>query len=202
MTKLLFLLISLPAFLPASAGTLTQGERDRAMSDLHATRKKFLDSVAGLSEAQWNFKPDANTWSVAECAEHIARSEDYIFQMITDKIMKSPATPEKREEVKDKDQMVLKVIPDRSQKFKAPEPLVPTRRWPSQQELIDHFKQSRDLTITYVQSTQEDLRDHFAPHPALKLLDAYQWILMISAHSDRHTAQLNEVKGNPNFPKQ
>src|SRR5204863_3020741 len=33
---------------PAFTETLTQGERERAMSELHATRKQFLDSVAGL----------------------------------------------------------------------------------------------------------------------------------------------------------
>jgi len=33
-------------------------------------------------------------------------------------------------------------------------------------------------------------------------MDGYQWILLLSAHSRRHTAQLNEVKANANFPKQ
>jgi hypothetical protein len=33
-------------------------------------------------------------------------------------------------------------------------------------------------------------------------LDAYQWILLISAHSERHTKQIEEVKADPNFPKE
>src|SRR5947209_6162535 len=60
------------ALATAFAAPLDQGERDRAMSHLHATRKMFLDSVAGLSDTQWNFKPAPERWSVAECAEHIA----------------------------------------------------------------------------------------------------------------------------------
>jgi hypothetical protein len=32
-------------------------------------------------------------------------------------------------------------------------------------------------------------------------MDTYQWILMLSAHSERHLAQLLEVKADPNFPK-
>jgi len=32
-------------------------------------------------------------------------------------------------------------------------------------------------------------------------MDAYQWLLLISAHSARHTAQIEEVKADPNFPK-
>jgi len=58
--------------------SLSQGERDRAMSHLHATRKMFLDTVSGLTPAQWTFKPAAERWSIAECAEHIAVSEEFI----------------------------------------------------------------------------------------------------------------------------
>src|SRR6267378_2316111 len=88
------------ALATAFAAPLEQGERDRAMSHLHATRKAFLDSVAGLSEAQWNFKAGPDRWSIAECAEHIALSEDFIFGVVTKLVMKSTATPEKRDAVK------------------------------------------------------------------------------------------------------
>jgi hypothetical protein len=171
------------------------------MSELHATRKLFLDAVTGLSEAQWSFKPAPEVWSVAECAEHIAVSEDALFQNVTEKIMKTPADPSKRAEVKGREQQVLTGTVDRSQKFQAPEFLRPTHRWPDRQALIDHFKESRDRAIAYIENTQDDVHDHFGPHPAFQLLDAYQWILFISAHSNRHTLQILEVKANSSFPK-
>jgi uncharacterized damage-inducible protein DinB len=200
--KKLFLLLSLAALpVPASPQALTQVERERAMSELHATRKQFLDSVAGLSEAQWNFKPAPEVWSVAECAEHIALSEDRLYELVTQNLMKTPADPEKKAEVKGKDELVLEKTVDRSQKFQAPEILRPTHQWPSKDDLIAHFKESRDRTIAYVETTPDDLREHFVTHPAFKLLDGYQWILLISAHSHRHTLQIEEVKANPTFPK-
>ncbi|MEX2261188.1 MAG: DinB family protein [Bryobacteraceae bacterium] len=183
------------------AEVLTQGERDRAMSDLHATRKRFLDSVAGLSDAQWKFKPDDKTWSIAECAEHIAISEDAIFQIITGKILKSPAAPEKRGEVQRKDELVMKAIRDRSGKFSAPESLKPSGRWPTPDAMVAQFKKSRDSHIAYIQTTQDDLRSHFLPHPATKEIDGYQWLLLLSAHSDRHVMQILDVKGHPGYPK-
>lgn len=186
-----------------TAGLLPQGERDRAMSSLHASRKMFLDQLAGLSEAQWKFKPAPDRWSVAECAEHIAVSEDTLFQLVTEKVMKSPAEPDKSTpEQKAKDQRVLEMVPDRSQKRQAPEFLKPTGKWKTRDELIAHFKESRDRTIAYVEKADESVRQHFAPHPMMETLDAYQWILLISAHSERHTAQIREVKADPNFPKQ
>jgi hypothetical protein len=199
MTKLIPLVL-LPAALPLLAATLTTAERDRAVSELTSSRQQFLDSVAGLSPAQWNFKPDADTWSVAECAEHITLSEDFIFGLIHDKIMQAPPQPDKKPVVTD--DYILKAVVDRSQKFKAPEPLVPTHKWATTQAMLDHFKESREHTIAYVRDTQDDLRAHVGDHPVLKTMDAYQWILLLSAHSQRHTAQLNQVKANPNFPKE
>jgi uncharacterized damage-inducible protein DinB len=181
---------------------LTQQERERAMSELHATRKLFLDSVAGLSEAQWNFKPAPGVWSVAEVAEHIAVSEDTLSGLVREQIMTSPAQPEKRAEAKGKDQVILEKTIDRSHKAQAPEMLRPTHRWPTAQALIDHFRESRDRTIAYVESTQDALRDHFMDHPAFGSMDGYQWLLFVSAHSHRHILQVEEVKANPDFPKQ
>lgn len=118
-------------------------------------------------------------------------------------LMKQPSDPSKREQTKGKDEFILRALLNRSQKFQAPEAIVPTNRWPDRETLIEHFKQSRDKTLDYVRTTPDDLRDHFAPHPvpAIGMLDAYQWILLLSAHSQRHTAQIAEVKANTNFPK-
>jgi hypothetical protein len=32
-------------------------------------------------------------------------------------------------------------------------------------------------------------------------MDAYQFLLLIAAHSARHTAQIKEVEGNSTYPK-
>ena len=116
--------------------------------------------------------------------------------------MVSPAAPEKRAEDKFTDQQILTMIPDRSHKVQAPEYLKPTNRWATREELVAAFEKSRGATMGYVRNTNDDLRDHFGPHPALGTLDAYQWILLISAHSERHTKQIEEVKADPNFPKE
>ena len=187
------------ALATAFAAPLEQGERDRAMSHLHATRKVFLDSIAGLSEAQWNFKPAADRWSIAECAEHIAVSDDALFDLLR-QTLKSTAALEKKSAVKD--EFILQVVPDRSVKAKAPEFLQPKRRWPDRETLIAHFKQSRDRNIAYIQTTEDDLRSHFMDHPMLKTIDAYQVMLLLSAHCERHTAQIDEVKADPHYPKQ
>jgi uncharacterized damage-inducible protein DinB len=181
--------------------TLTPEERTAALQQFQTTRDNFLKSIAGLSQKQWTFKPAPDRWSVAEVAEHIAVSESTIFGLVQ-KTMQSPAAPEKRDQVKGKDQMILERLPDRSHKAQAPEMLRPTGRWATEAELTKAFEDSRKSTMDYIRTTNDDLRDHFFDHPVFGTLDGYQWLLLISGHSARHTAQILEVKADPNFPKE
>jgi len=181
--------------------TLTPEERESALKSFQTTRDNFLKSISGLSQKQWTFKPAPDRWSVAEVAEHIAVSESSLSGLVEQKIMMSPAAPEKREQVKGKDEMILQRVPDRSHKAQAPEFLRPTGRWATEADLTKAFEESRKATMDYIRTTNDDLRDHFFDHPVFGTLDGYQWLLLISAHSARHTAQIEEVKADPNFPK-
>lgn len=200
---ILFLLFAL-SVVPAvgqSASSLTDDERTKALDYLKLTRDKFLDSIKGLSEEQWKFKPAPDRWSVAEVAEHIGISETTIFGMITGQIMKSPVDPSKRAAAKGKEDQIFKMIPDRTTKAQAPEILKPVGRWADRDSLTKEFKKNRETAIEFVKTTNEPLRDHFGPNPVFTELDAWQWILFMAAHSERHTAQILEVKADPNFPK-
>ena len=192
-----------PTTAPQAAPTpLTAEERAAALQQFQTSRDNFLKSIAGLSQKQWTFKAAPDRWSVAEVAEHITVSESTLFGLVQQRIMQSPATPEKREQVKGKDQMILDRMPDRSHKAQAPEFLRPTGRWASEAELTKTFEDSRKTTMDYIRTTNDDLRDHFFDHPAFGTLDGYQWLLLIATHSARHTAQILEVKADPNFPKE
>jgi hypothetical protein len=181
--------------------TLSKAEREKAVAELESSQKLFLDATKGLSMAQWNFKPAPDRWSVAECAEHIGVTEAPVMKLITEQALKGPAEPEKRELVKGKDDTILAMVTDRSTKAKAPESIQPTRRWPTSEEITKNVLENRARTIEFVRTTQEDLRDHFLDHPIFKTLDSYQWMILISGHMRRHTAQILEVEADPNFPK-
>jgi len=193
-------------FLAAAPATtrLTQEERDKAVAELEGSKKMFLDATKGLSAAQWNFKPSPERWSVAECANHIALAEGFVFGVITEQVLKNPATPEKREATKGKDELIVKMMQDRSHKATAPEQIDPTKKPMKPEESVEAILDSHAKIEDFVRTTQEDLRDHMFDHPvpAIGTLDAYQWVLLISGHTRRHTLQILEVKADPNFPRQ
>lgn len=183
----------------ALAQSLTAAERQKAVQYLEQTRDGVIAQTKGLSDAQMKFKPAPDRWSVAETLEHIAVAEDYLLGNVTNNIMKAPAGPADRDTAK-LDAMILAAVPDRSTKRQAPGPLVPKGRW-TPAETLAHFEASRAKTIAFLQSTP-DLREHASSdNPFQQPMDAYEWLLFISAHSERHTKQIAEVKADPNFPK-
>lgn len=192
--------------LTLAAEPISTNERDRAMSALHASRKQFLDSIAGLSDQQLDFKPAPDRWSVREVAEHIALSEDLIGQQtIEGKIMHLPATPEKRKSPPnaEADMKIADGVADRSRKVQAPEALMPERaKFASMPELVASFKANRDQFIKWIESRPDGMRDRFlqGPVPGVEW-DAYQWVYMLVGHTRRHVAQLEEVKADSRFPK-
>jgi uncharacterized damage-inducible protein DinB len=191
-------LILVLASAPLWAQILTQGERDFAMSSLHASRKMLLDSIAGLSQAQWEFKPAPDRWSIAEVVEHLVLTEDNLFQQ-AQRMLKSPAvTPLAADRALDA--RWLNRMADRSQKVQAPPEEQPTGKSEDRAALREEFKRRRDRTIAYVQTTQDALRAHVSGS-GTDAFDAYQTLLMIGGHTERHVAQINEVKADPRYPK-
>jgi len=182
----------------ASAQEVTQAEKDRALQYLESTKKNVLEATKGLSEEQWNFKQAPDRWSVAQVMEHIAAAEDFLRDVTKEKVMAGPAGEAGRD-IKKTDDAVLTMVPDRSHKAQAPEPLVPSNRFGSPDASVRHFVESRSATEDFLKSTA-GLRDHVMDSPLGKL-DGYEFVLFIAAHSERHTKQINEVKADPNFPK-
>jgi len=179
---------------------LSPQERAFAVGLLTETEAGVSSAIEGLNQIQLTYKPAADKWSIEECVKHIAISEKNLWEMVNG-VLKQPANPEKRTEIKSTDEAFINAVKDRSHKSKTVESFEPIKSgYKSLAEAITSFKENRAKLVAFVQSTPEDLRDHVAVLP-MGTYDAYQLILLIGAHSDRHTQQIEEVKANVNFPK-
>lgn len=198
LTQIAFLLLLIIAT-AVSAQELTQAEKDSALQYLESTKVSLLAATKGLSEAQWNFKAAPDRWSVAQVMEHIAVSEDFIRDsLVKEKVMVSlPGQPDR--DVRKIDEAVMTMIPDRTHKVQAQDPVLPHNRFGSPHESLKHFLESRAGTERYLKTTA-GLRDHVMDGPVSKM-DGYEFILFIAAHCERHTKQIEEVKADLNFPK-
>jgi hypothetical protein len=134
--------------------------------------------------------------------EHITLSEDLIKQWAHGSLV-GAATPERKKEEKYTPETLIVIVTDRSQnRSKTGGPWLPDGQFPTTADALRAFVSRRDSTIAYVESTQDDLKEHFIDHPQWGALDLYEAFVMLSAHCERHTEQLEEVMADPKFPKQ
>jgi hypothetical protein len=201
MKKLIILFATILSFaFTTNNYSISEQERKTAIDLLQKTQQGVIDAVAGLSDAQLNFKPAPDRWSVLDCVKHIAFSEQALWHM-TDSVIQASANPEKRSEIKATDEQLVKMIESREKKVKTAPPFEPQNTpFKSLSEALESFKTNRGKLIGYVKTTNADLRNHVVTLPPGSF-DTYQMILFIGAHSDRHTQQINEVKADANFPK-
>lgn len=175
---------------------LTAEQITRASRHLSVTRGYLIESVSGLSAAQWDFKPTDDTWSIAENMEHIVLVEDSIHAIIESMSHAPEAAPAgNRLEM---DDFILHEVPKRSRKGKSPAQAYPTHRW-SGPEALHHFIERRDQSIRLLVTRR--LREHVVAHPFFGPWDGYQWLLAAASHGARHTAQICEVKVHERFPR-
>jgi len=179
----------------------SQNDRDQAIKQFSETQENFLRALKGLSVAQLNFKPNENSWSVGQTAEHIVLSETAILQGFIKKAMKTPLNANPKV-FRVNDVAVTLAITNRLKKFNAPQMIQPTQQSKAVGDLISGFKKAREANLTVIKTTKVDLRNHFMPNPLMGTIDVYQWFLFLNGHTERHLAQIAEIKAHKNFPKQ
>ena len=198
-TSALILLVLILTGFTTTDTPLTKEERSKAQSLLMDSQKELLNELKGLTDEQINFKPNAETWSIAECVEHIAISENSIFGIVS-MSLKGDANPKKRAELKMSDDQIYGFIQNRDQKIKTRPEFEPKQNYGTYQGSLDEYKSKRKANLKYVKTTEDDLRNHFFEFP-FGLVDSYQVIVFMAGHNRRHTAQIKELKALIDFPK-
>jgi hypothetical protein len=178
--------------------TLNSKERRYLISHLKATRSNLLHSVDGLSEAQWNYRPAKDKWSIRECLYHIVLVEKS-FTTLAAGTLKQPPAPNASSRIKDEELVVA--MANRNTAFKAPGQFNPAvAPWKTAAEAVAVFKENRAGAIKFVRTTTDNVRAFTAQAPFGEA-DVYQVYLGMSAYTDRHTQQIREIKDSPKFPR-
>lgn len=184
-----------------SSSKVKQGDINSLLKYFDETTKELEKQVKDLSQTQLQFKPAPDKWSISQCLEHIILSEHMLFEMAKNNLAKAPQ-PERKSEVKVSDNNFKGMVTDRSQKFQAPKELRPTGIYKDTETALTVFNEARKPVIDYIKKANiDELRNHIDDYPT-GVVDGYQELMFIASHCARHTKQIEEVKANPNFPKE
>jgi hypothetical protein len=186
--------------LEALPGIMSAQERDLLLDLLVSSQQRLIAATVGLSTDQWMFDPGPDRWSIAQCAEHLALSEDALRGVVRGQLLEAPVTPDAAAAARGRDGIVVGAMRDRSNKMKTFDFLEPRTVSSSPAAFVTDFLNRRAATLEYVRRATDDLHHHFAPLGALGDLDGYQWLLLLASHTERHVAQMDEVKAQPGYP--
>lgn len=187
------LAILLTLSIPALAVKPDDLDRQHLIAHFEMTNSWLADEVAHLSPAQLHFRPAPTSWSILDCVEHLTLAEPEYWAMYQ-RSMKAPAT---KAESASEDVTRMWYGIDRTERQKTVESEVPKAKYTDMAPALKAFETLRATMLAYIRTTQEDWRHHMIPEWDR---DGYQWLLMISAHSQRHILQIREIKHSPGYP--
>lgn len=179
---------------------ITDEERKFALKYLTDSQNDMLTLMKGMSEAQLNFKTDADAWSISDCLKHNTISELNIWTGFVEAALAQEPDPSKRSEVKMSDEQIMSIIESRGRKVKTSAPFEPENMTESTKAAMKKFKKLRNEHIKWTKKTDKDLRNLYANTP-LGTIDAYQAVLFMAGHTIRHTSQMRQIMADANFPK-
>lgn len=171
------------------------------VAEIEAVRQTLYDAVADLSQAQLDFKPAPDRWSISENLSHLNKVErglPKLYPILLQKLEAEGWKPETDGSMLNSlDHAELDVA---TRKVQAPERVQPQADL-SKDELIAALQQSRQAIVDAVaQAPEYDLSGVTWPHPALGDINFYQWVLFIGKHEQRHLRQIEEIKKSESFP--
>jgi hypothetical protein len=174
-----------------AAAPMTSLERQRLVAHLEMTASWFADEVSRLSPAQLAFRPDPESWTVLEVIDHLVVVGPIYWQDLQN-ALKAPAG----RKTTTTDANMLWYGIDRTNREKAIPGEVP-KGLRDLKTGLDAYRKQHARLLQYVRTTEDDLRGHFVDRQGS---DAYQWVLLISTHEQRHILQIREIKADPRFP--
>ena len=184
----------LAAALCAFANPMTQREREHLVAHLEMTQSWLTDEVSSLSVAQLNYRPAPDRWTVAEVVQHLVVAEPNYWKLLHDALKQPPK--KLNESATDAD--VLWYGIDRTRHEKTSPDQNPKDQNIDAAQAMKKFLAMHVQLLAMARSSNEDLRGHAVPDWGV---DAYQCLLEISTHEQRHILQIREIKASAKFPK-
>jgi hypothetical protein len=174
---------------------------------VEAIKQDASDLVSGLTKEQFNWRPNPNQWSIAECIEHLNMTARLYFPLLIQTINEARANgitsqgPFRYGWLGN--WFVRSAEPPPKMRFKAPRRFIPlpgltiSEVWPGflvfQDRLLELISRANGVDLARVKIQ--------LPTTSFFKLSLGQGLGLITAHERRHMWQARQVKEDPNFPK-
>ena len=161
---------------------------EELIKELDETTKELLDTVDSFSQEQFNAVPFEGSWTAAQVAEHLWKSESGIQKAVA-----GASRPTTDRQGNEKMGPIKSVFLDFTRKFASPEFILPSNERKEKEDFLNALKKTRGDIRTLTDAT--DLSRTFTDFslPQLGELTGWEWICFVVCHSKRHIRQLKNI---------
>jgi hypothetical protein len=176
-------------------------ERDRSylVDNLHRSIDQLNEATRNLTDAQWNFKPGPDKWSINQVVEHIAIWE-LVLQRDISLALYDPPKPElTKTSWPDSSALgfIMEGKPHYSLDYTKPFSFtIPMGLNEGSQNLL-WLQKMRKEDSDFVKNTKQDLRAYYRSGGSESVHVLY---ILIFGHADRHLRQIKKIKEDAAFP--
>ncbi len=143
-------------------------------------------AIDGVTEADASQRPVAGGWSVLDCLEHLAVTEQELLRGVQIAV---PVAERQHNPVREA--KILDRALDRARIIAAPEIVIPAGKFKSAGEAFAAFEAVRAETVKFVEEFEGDPRSWLTTHPMVRgPVNCYEMFLMIALHPKRHGQQI------------
>ncbi|MEO9805752.1 MAG: DinB family protein [Reichenbachiella sp.] len=202
MKTISLMMLALVLMSAGSNSSLSKKEIKYSTKYLDSSMSLAFSAVENISTEQWNYQPDVDTWSIAGICEHMLIAEKNILVLIQNKIITDEAN--RNVDLSDlvTNEDIILGLKDRGEgkRRKTNERFEPTGALKTPAQFMKEYQAARQATVEFIKTTEINLNDYYWPSPLGNKLSAYQWTILLSAHAERHTAQIVEVQSSDGYP--
>jgi hypothetical protein len=179
---------------------------DTVMTQAQRNADEARDVADGLSEAQLNWKPSPDKWSIAQCLEHLTAASRGFNRYFVDALARgrqrfaTASAPTYQPSFMGR-WLIKHVEPESPRKLRAPKIFKPSAS--NVRNALDNFLEQQKAFLKFLGETngidynRTRLRSPVTALVRYSLADAY--VITVS-HEQRHLQQARRVRETPGFP--
>jgi hypothetical protein len=168
------------------------GDVDKAdvLKMLQEGMDSLVEALGGIDASVARRRPQAGSWSVVECVEHLTLTERALLERLNEATPCDESREDRAREAKFRDLAL-----NRARRIEAPEPVHPPNESTSLAEAVEEFRAARRETIAFVDDFRGDLRWRLAQHPLItRPVNCYEMLILMAMHPRRHALQIAETR--------
>jgi hypothetical protein len=162
---------------------------DSISERMSAARTELLKVADSVAAENWSVRPDPERWSAAELIAHLVQVERSVIAKADRVVQHAP----RRVPLLKRIHLPMVLVETRLVRRKSPIPVTP-ELLRGKEEMLAELRVARERTQAFLLETENRNLDEYCwQHPALGMLNVYQWMRFLAAHETRHTKQMREI---------